>query len=365
MLLQALAVMLALASGAEGGDAPQVLALVTAPWATHSELVRLGEVDGARGRIDHSAGAAVRGAVLPGGGVVAVADTVARRDLSFAASLFVLADGRPARRLCDEVVYASRPLVSPDGRVFVVRGAAGSEGEGSQLRDDFLRIDEVDLQTGVARTQHRFTGQLLHLAGWHDGALLVYRVDGDAADIVAISPGPGDSPGVSPGASPDGVRTVLGDLPPFARDFSVDGGALVFLGRDETDPRRWHVLRLDLATGALRSLLATDSVRVGPLASAGAVHVAGAAGPLARVGGRGAAPTSPCGEVVGAGDLPGSCADVLRLASADGRWGAGLHHRPGALPRPFVLDASSGRATLLPVVNGWVELLGFAAEVGP
>ena len=354
--------MLALAAGTDRdrGDAPQVLALVTAPWATHSELVRLGEVDGdgaALGRIEHGAGAAVRGAVLPGGGVVAVADTVARRDLSFAASLFVLADGRPARRLCDEVVYASRPLVSPDGRVFVVRGAAGSESAGSQLRDDFLRIDEVDLQTGVARTQHRFTGQLLHLAGWHDGALLVYRVDGDAADIVAIDVG---EVGVA-GA----VRTVLEDLPPFARDFSVDGGELVFLGRDEADPRRWQVLRLDLGAGTLRSLLATDSVRVGPFASGGAVHVAGAAGPLARVSGRGAAPASPCTGVVSPDDLPGTCADVLRLASADVRWGAGLHHRPGALPRPFVFDASSGRATLLPVVNGWVELLGFAAEVRP
>lgn len=349
---------LALAAGGEAGAPPAVLALVTAPWATHSELVQLGEVS-ARGRFEHTAGAAVRGAVVPGGGVVAVADTSPRRDLSFAASLFVLADGHAARRLCDEVVHASRPFVSPEGRVFVVRGAAGQESDGSRLRDDFLRVDEIDLQTGVARTQHRFTGQLLHFAGWYDGALLVYRVDGDSVDIVAVDPRGGS------------VRTVLADLPPFARDFSVDAtrGELVFLNRDEADPLRWHVLGLDLRGGSLRSLGETDSVRVGPFASGGAVHVAGPTGALARIGGRGPDPHSPCAELGSPDDPSGrsaaSCGDVLRLASADGRWTAGLHHRPGALPRPFVLEAASGRATLLPAAGGWVELLGFAAEVTP
>lgn len=347
---------IALASGEIADTPPPVLALVTAPWATHSELVQLGGA-GVRGRFEHVAGAAVRGAVMPGARVVAVADTLPRRDLSFAASLFVLEPGRAARRLCDEVVHASRPIVGPDGRVFVVRGAAGTESDGSRLRDDFLRVDEIDVETGVARTLHRFTGQLLHLAGWHDGALLVYRVAGDTGDLVAID-------GAAPVSS---VRTLLGDIPPFARDFSVDGvtGDLVFLDRDEADPRSWHVLRLELATGKLRSLIETDSVRVGPFASPGAVHYASAAGPLERVGGRGPAPQSPCAEVVTPGSAPGGCADVLRLASADARWTAGLHHRPGALPRPFVLDVSTGRASLLPVVNGWVELLGFAAEVNP
>ncbi len=347
MVLQALTVALALADMPAMVGAPAVLALVTAPWATSSELVRLGETE-ARGRFEHVAGAAVRGAIVPGAGVVAIADTAPRRDLSFAASLFMLEPGRAARRLCDEVVHASRPLVAPDGRVFVVRGAAGPEGDPSQLRADFLRVDEIDVETGVARTQHAFTGQLLHLAGWYDGALLIYRIDGDSADIVALDPDGG------------AVRTVLADLLPFARDFSVDADALVFLDRDETDPRRWHVLELDLAGGGVRSLAETDSVRVGPFAGAGAVFVASAAGPLARLRGRGPQPHSPCREVTASG-----CADVLRWTGADGRWSIGMHHRPGVLPRPFVLDAASGRTSLTSAPVGWIEPLGFAAEVAP
>jgi hypothetical protein len=55
------------------------------------------------------------------------------------------------------------------------------------------------------------------------------------------------------------------------------------------------------------------------------------------------------------------CIDVIRHATPDGRWLAGLHDRPGALPRPFTLDAATGQTTLADAPSAWVDLLGFAA----
>ena len=55
MLLQALTVILALVGAGEGAP-PQVLALVTAPWASHSELVQLA---------DRGDGCGCRGAPVP------------------------------------------------------------------------------------------------------------------------------------------------------------------------------------------------------------------------------------------------------------------------------------------------------------
>jgi hypothetical protein len=328
-------------AGPAAPTAPPLVTLVTPPWSATSEL-RLG--DRAVARVDHLPGAAVRGAMVPGTGqYLAVADTRPARDLSYAASLFVLAADVPARRLCDDVVHASRPLVAPDGRAFVVRGVPGPAPAGPALRTDFIRIDQIDLATGVARTVHAFTGQFLHLAGWHADRLLVYRVDADGADLVAID------------AAPPHAVHPLADVPPFARDFSVDPQAarLVFHDRDDDDPDTWHIEQVDLTTDTPRRLADHVDPRAQPFAAAGSVWHTTADGALHTL--TNPRLTGPCTATETAG-----CQDVLRRASPDGRWLAGLHVRPGALPRPFVLDTRTGEATLPPAPTAWVDLLGFA-----
>jgi len=316
------------------GAAPPLVTLVTPAWSETSEL-RV--ADRPVARFTHLAGAAVRGAMSPGTDqFLAIADTSPRRDPSFAASLFLLTQGVPARRLCDDVVHASRPLVAPDGRVFVVRGAAGPDLL-PDPRLDFLRIDEIDRETGVARTIHQHTGQFLHLAGWHGDTVLAYRIAADSADLVAIDPAP-----------PHAVHP-LADIPPFARDFSVDRDVLVFHDRDEDDPHTWHIEQLDLRTGSLTTRAHAVDMRAQPFAAADEIYAHGPAG-LTRLHGPPLA--APC-----AGATP--CIDILRLASRDHRWLAGLHVRPGALPRPFILDAVTGTSTLTPAANAHVDLVGF------
>lgn len=318
--------------------APPQVTLVTPAWSSTSEL-RL--ADSPLARLEHLPGAAVRGAMSPGTGFYyAVADTRPSRDPSFAASLFVLTADHPTRRLCDDVVHASRPLTAPDGRVFVVRGAAGPE----QLPDprlDFLRVDEVDRDTGVARTLHSFTGQFLHLVGWHTDRLIAYRIDADSADLVAID-----------AAAPHAVDP-LADIPPFARDFSIDGDLLVYHDRDEHDPHTWHIEQLDLRTGVQTTRGLDIAMNAQPFAAGGSIFAVHR-DTLARIS-AGPPLAGPCAH-------DRDCTDVLRRASPDARWLAGLHVRAGALPRPFVLDNTTGAATLLPPPTGWVDLLGFATE---
>lgn len=315
-------------------SAPPLVTLVTPAWSDASEL-RISDRPVAR--FTHLPGAAVRGALVPGTDqAVAIADTTPRRDPSFAASLFLLSTAEPARRLCDDVVHASRPLTSPDGRIFVVRGVAGPDPfQGPRL--DFLRLDDVDPATGVTRTLHTFTGQLLHLAGWHDGAVLAYRISADGADLVAID------------AAPPHAVHPLADIPPFARDFSVDGDLLTFHDRDDDDPHTWHIQQLDLRSAALTTRAAAVDMRAQPFAAAGTVFAATTGGPLHRLDGRPLA--TPC---TGA-----DCVDLLRVATRDARWLAGLHVVRGALPRPFLLDSATGAATLLAPTAAWVDLLGF------
>ena len=312
--------------------APPLVTLVTSAWSETSEL-RI--ADRAVARFTHLAGAAVRGAMSPGTDqFLAIADTSPRRDPSFAASLFILTATAPARRLCDDVVHASRPLVAPDGRVFVVRGAAGPDIL-PDPRLDFLRIDEIDRDTGVARTIHQHTGQFLHLAGWHDETILAYRIAADSADLVAID------------AAPPHAVHPLADIPPFARDFSVDRDHLVFHDRDEDDPHTWHIERLDLRTAALTAVASAADMRAQPFAAADEIFAHGPRG-LTRTG---HAPlAAPC---AGAPD----CLDVVRIAHT--RWLAGLHVRPNTLPRPFILDAVTGAATMAPAPDAWIDLVGF------
>lgn len=334
MSLPGLLLLAQLASTPSTPSAPPLITLVTPPWSETSEL-RIS--DRTVARFTHLPGAAVRGALLPNTELaLAIADTSPRRDPSFAASLFLLAPDLPARRLCDDAVHASRPLAAPDGRIFLVRGVAGPDIF-PDSRLDFLRIDEVDPATGVATTLHSFTGQFLHLAGWHADTLLAYRISADSADLVAIDT-----------TAPHAVHP-LADIPPFARDFSLDGDLLTFHDRDDDDPHTWHIEQLDLRTAALTTRAAAVDMRAGPFAAAGTIFAATTGGPLHRLDGRPLA--APC--------TTADCVDVVRVAARGARWLAGLHVARGALPRPFLLDSATGSSTLLPAPAGHVDLLGF------
>jgi hypothetical protein len=312
------------------GPAPALALLVTPQGrsTTSLYLARAGDASAAApaSTFGHAEDAAVRGSVLPGTDVVlATADMV--RDAAFSSGLFRLAPGRPPELLVDRIVHAGRPLCTPSGRVFVSRGRAGPRLPGA-LRIGELSIDEIDPATGAARTVHAAHGHLLFLAGAFGGEILVYRVLPSGADLAAVD--------LDTGA----VRLVVPELPPYARDFSIDeaAGAVVFQERDPVDPRAFTVERVDLATGARRRLYTGTSMNLAPFAwPGGGVAVSHEAQGIALLGG--ARPL--------AAGLLGPGVDSIQATSADGAWVAGVHTVTGRLPIPFAIDTRAGAA--LPV----------------
>lgn len=293
----------------------------------------------------------VRAEVVPGTRtVLASAPVTPGRDVSFNAALFAIRPGEGAEQLCTGVVHASRPLVTPSGRVFVSRGSAGPPpADPGHYRSDELTVDEVELGSGSVYSLHRFTGYVAFLAGWHAPEVLLYRVGPVKADVVAVH------------ADTGAVRPLLKELPPFARDFSVDTerGVLVYRGRHETDTRRWVVDEVDLASGATRRLYEGASFALAP-------HVWPDGGVAVNPGRRGL-------HLLGSPDAVlaplGPGVDVVRGVSQDRRFVVVQHTAARGLPVPFVVDRRQGRACVLaaPVdqrvaVAGFVEL---AEEVLP
>lgn len=334
---------------------PLVALLLTRPGAGYTSLTlaRAGEssLPTPIARFDHADNAVVKGAILPGTSVVlAVADTAATRDLSFASSLFRVEPHRAAERLCDGVAYASRPLVTAAGRVFVSRGTAGPEPAAAPKlagRDDALAIDEIDPATGSARTVHSFAGYLAFLAGEHGREILVYRVGAAGADLIGVDPDTGTA------------RVIAPSLLPFARDFSVDParGAVVFQERDERDSRTWVIDRLDLATGARTRLAASSSMSLAPSVwpGGGVAYAPDSRGGLALIGREMKPIHAPTGDGV----------DQVQALSRDGAWVAALHTRPGELPVAFAIEAATGRALAWPTAAGArVAIAGFVADGG-
>jgi hypothetical protein len=324
---------------------PAVALLATPPGGAHTALYLTRAGAAAAGApvatFTHAEDAAVRGATLPGSDVVlAVADTLASRDLSFAASLFRVAPHAPPALLCDRVVHASRPLVTAAGRVFVSRGVAGPAAP-SALRTDALTIDEIDPATGAARTVLTLPGYLAFLAGAHGAEILVYRVAQGGADLIGLDPD-------------TGAQRRLAPLLPFARDFSVEGGAVVFQERDEQDSRAWTIDRVDLTT-LTRTRLHTDpSASLAPFAwpGGGVAWSRAGHGGLALLGSGRPLAAAPLGEGV----------DLVRAVSGDRAWVAALHTVPGQLPVAFAVDTRTGAAAALPAPVGVrVEIAGFVA----
>ncbi|MDI3291519.1 hypothetical protein [Polyangium sp. 15x6] len=323
---------------------PRVAVLATFPGAEHTSLYLVQAGGGADpapvATFAHLPDAAVRAAVVPGTPyVLATADTTPSRDASFNASLFRLRPHAPPEALVDRVVHASRPLVTSAGRIFVSRGRAGTEIEG-RLRVDPLTVDEVDLSTGKTRAVHAEHGHLLFLAGAAGKEIVLYRVLPHHADVVAVDPDTG------------AVRSIVKNLPPFARDFSIDAGGkkLVFQGRHETDSRTWVVDEIDLASGHARRLFSSPSMTLAP-----AVLPSG--GVLYNPPGRGLSTLDAEARI--AGPL-GPGVDLVAAATTDSRWIAALHTQPSSLAIPFLVDATTGVASALPAPRGSrVTIAGF------
>jgi hypothetical protein len=301
---------LAIVLGAASAAAEPVALLATEPQGTETALYLVepgGVLPAPAARFDHLPGASVQAAVVPGARVVvAVADRTPSRDLSFASALVKLAPGAEPVWLCDRVVVASRPLVH-GGKALVARGRPGAAREGEQ-RIDELTVDEIDLDTGRARTLHAMRGHLLHLAGARGRDVFVYRVRPDGADVVAVGP--------------SGTRVVIPSLPPYARDFSVDeNGALVFQNLEDG---RWRVRR----AGAAEPLEVKDDVRRAPVAW-------------------------PRGRVT-----LSSTRRVLAVSS-DRRRAAALESRPGFFPLPLVVDETGAERPLPWPPGRRVTIAGF------
>jgi hypothetical protein len=192
--------------------------------------------------LHHVADAAVKGAVLPDGSVLVVADYVPGRDRSFRSALFRLVPGVQPALLCDHVDYASKPLVTADGRVFVQRGTAGRETRDGKMRMDSLSIDEINPRTGTLRALWHSTGYVAYLAAAFKNDLIVYHVQPTGAHLVLIDQDTGKE------------RILLPSLPPYANDFSItDAGDLVFQDRNEKSDQL-VVQRLSLISGKLEPL---------------------------------------------------------------------------------------------------------------
>jgi hypothetical protein len=295
-------------------SAPEVALLCTQGESTELRFQRAGTEALASpvARFTHANGEEAKGALLPGTRtVVAIARTSKAKDASFASSLVRLSPGQSATALVDRVVYATRPLVTPEGRVFVSRGVPGPG------RVDSLSIDEVNPKSGAAHSILHYDGFATFLSGAVDGEVLVYRVGPNGADLVA--------------AQQDGlgVRTVLPHLVALARDFAIEGHTLYFT--QAAARGEWVVMRVDTKTGESATVLHGADITLLPtLLPAGLAYSPGAAQGLRFL--NGATALLPQGS------------GFERVQTVKGGWAVGLDEVPSQLPTAFAVELSTGRA---------------------
>jgi hypothetical protein len=316
--------MLALVASLALASTPEVALLSTPPLGDTTELrfqpVGTKALALPSASFTHVEGSTVSGVVLPGTRVVlAVATTERTRDESFAASLVRLEAGKPAKTLAEHVTVASRPLVTPEGRVFVVRGAPGTPPAEGAYRVDALSLDEVNPATGALRTVLSAKGYFLFLAGALGRELVVYRVDEAGARLEAVH---ADTLGVRP----------LGAVPDTARDFVVDaaGRRVLFTAADAVS-HRWQARSLDLGTHEVSTLAQGTTMALLPtLWPDGRVAVA----PI------------PGGGLIDAATgtllLPSHGPGYERVRVRKNGLVVGLHETPSALPTAFALREKDG-----------------------
>jgi hypothetical protein len=270
--------------------------------------------------VTHLADAAVRGALIRSGDAVAVvADRAPGGDRSWGSSLFIAEPGRPTSAVCDRVRYGARPLTDQEGGViYIERGAPGQPHRDS-LREDELELAAIDAApASTVRTLYRTQGFELYPAAVVRDEVVVYLIDRAGAHLL--------------GVRRDGqTRTILGQLAPFARDFFVRKGALVFTSRDGSRPERPTLEEVDLTTGLTRRLLESERPIVAPRALLG--------DEIVFFDGQGLSLLS--------GSRRPAAIEVVRAESRDG-WAAGWRYPTGApLPDVVVEHLPSGRATTL------------------
>jgi hypothetical protein len=339
---------------ATAGPAPSLssveLAVVATPHdptATRSE-VRVATI-GAElrwrtiGAIPHAPGAVLRGDVLrrePGAFAV-VADEENARDPEYGSVLFRV-DASGTKQLAAGLAHASQPLGSVDGAIYVERGVRGAlpseeEARGGALRVDTITISAVDATTGAVRAVYTDRAYALHLAGEHAGELIVYRVDPRGASLLGID-------------RVTGHARHIADLPPFARDFSVDAraGGVVLSNRDASDSALWVVERVDLATGARTRLHAERDESPAPMAlpTGEVLWTAAARGGLARGGTRVA--------TLGPGF------DAARVSTDDGAWIALVHIPAAGFDAAAALHLDTQRTVRLSTGAERIEPIGFS-----
>jgi hypothetical protein len=196
--------------------------------------------------------------------------------------------------------------------VFVTRGRAGAEPSGAdiaraRLRVDELSVEEINPRTGEARVVFEARGYLAFLAGALGGELIIYLVEPDSASLWAVTMDEGQR------------RPLLSKVPPFARDFSVDKRAtrLLFTQWDASS-QKWAVQSLGVEDGQLKTLAKDSRITLFPTALPdGTLFFNDGQPPLSSLG------KGP---------------DELQVFSADGTWGAGVHHEENLFPRVFVLN---------------------------
>jgi hypothetical protein len=192
----------------------------------------------------HLPDAAVKGVVLRDGSILVIADYEPGPDRSFGSALFRLVPGAEPVLLCDHVAFASRPLVTPDGRVFIQRGSPGPATKGGEIRVDLLSIDEIVPRTGDVKTLWRGSGYIAYTAAAFRRDIILYHIQPSGARLVLID------------SDTRTEKAVLPSLPPYASDFSVsEVGNLVFQNRDENRSDLWITDRLNLVSGERERLL--------------------------------------------------------------------------------------------------------------
>lgn len=317
----------------------------------------------ASARLFHRPDAVVTGALLPQRReALAVADVAPGTDLSWTSALFHLTPGQPPRALVDRLYHAARPVVSPDGRVFVLRGVPGREPDAEALRTgrlrvDSLTLDEVEVGSGTTRTLYRTEGYLalpcgfLPAARGSSGELIVYRVAPDGAELLAV-----DTESLA-------VRAVASPIPPFARDFSVDPATrtLVYTQLDPAS-KSWVVERLFLDSGRRRRLVESTGMQLLPqLLPGGRVQVQPSDTVRARALGADVellAKPRRLGSTLATETGTPDAFDTYRGFARDGATGVGAALVPGQLPVPFIWDRNTGERRALPHGGRRVEVLG-------
>ena len=307
--------------------APQVAVLSVKDGVGALRFQRAGEaLAPAVARVDLAPGSPLDGVLLPGRVVAAVGVQQPRGDLSFAGRLFKLVPGQPARVLCEGVVYGSRPVVSPEGRLFVARGEAGPQTEGA-LRVDTLHVDEVDPATGRTRTVVSTRGFMVVIAGVVGRELVVAELGPDGTRLLLVH------------ADTLGQRELTRfQVTPY--DAVVDAPRKrVLFTRDDADGFR--VDAVSVTDGATATLAHGRELAMLPAVLADG-RVVISAGP-------GAGLISPAGDTISPPN--GSGFDRVRFSTAEAM--VVMHETPSEAPRLLI-----NRLPVATVPDAWLDVAG-------